>query len=446
MDNILLDVFKILDKEDIRCCILRDHKELAVPEKYKEIDMLVAPDHLLRFSSTLTAQGFSALPSWGHAPHYFFVAYNRTQGSWLKFDVVTDVCYGKPFCTLRIDLTERCLCRRRRLEPTYVLAPEDEFITLLLHCLIDKARFQSRRQARLTHLYMGITASQTTCRELAADVERYLTPAITWYALRRAFETQNWQALMHQRAAVMRQLFWRAPVKSTWRLLSGWLLRRLRPVLLAVRCRGLAVALLAPDGAGKTTLAQALSHDPHLRARYIYMGTNANASTIKLPTGRWLQKARNSGSRRPPQGGLRGLHFCRRLLEQWYRSGAGLYHTWRGRVVIFDRYTYDAVLAPPASTPGKRLRRWLLHYTCPAPDLVLVLDAPGVTFYTRKGEHTPEYLERQRQRYLSLQETLSNLIIIDATRSASEVCHDVTAVIWQHYGGPLGKEHHGACR
>jgi GTPase SAR1 family protein len=50
----------------------------------------------------------------------------------------------------------------------------------------------------------------------------------------------------------------------------------------------MAVALLAPDGAGKTTLAHALRYGFYLSTRYMYMGTNPTSSTLTLPTTRWL--------------------------------------------------------------------------------------------------------------------------------------------------------------
>ena len=78
------------------------------------------------------------------------------------------------------------------------------------------------------------------------------------------------------------------------------------------------------------------------------------------------------------------------------------YHVLRGRFVIYDRYVYDSWLAPRVRSVHKRIRRWLLDSACPAPDLVVLLDAPGELLYRRKGEHSVEWIEQQRQGYLSL--------------------------------------------
>jgi thymidylate kinase len=178
------------------------------------------------------------------------------------------------------------------------------------------------------------------------------------------------------------------------------------------------------------------------------MGTNPDACTVGLPTTRWLQEGVKTlpGSKLRLRRLFKGLSFGNRLMEQWYRCGVGLYHKWRGHFVLFDRYMYDSWIAPRALPPGKRLRRWLLEQTCPTPDLVVVLDAPGALLYKRKGEHTPERLEQQRQAYLGLQTRVPNLVVVDATRTAHAVRRTVTALIWHAYGKQVHRKECHAIR
>ena len=81
------------------------------------------------------------------------------------------------------------------------------------------------------------------------------------------------------------------------------------------------------------------------------------------------------------------------LLRAWGPCLIGRYHQARGRLVIFDRYTCNALMAAPARGDWRsRAYYWLLGHGCPAPDLTFVLDASG-SVMSPKGEHSPEQLE-----------------------------------------------------
>lgn len=437
MDSFLREVFAALDQAEITYCLLRGFEELDTPAESSEVDLLVDPEHLSFLANVLAAHGFVALPAWGHAPHHFFVAYDRARGVWLKFDVVIDLRYGMPYRTLRLDLLQNCLRHRQRRECTYVLSPADEFFTLFLHCLLDKGNFREARRARLFELWQQMAHDAAVSQRVREYVERFLAPALAWSSLAQALAEEDWQALIKRRSPVRRLLFRRNRMMSAGRFVSALLLRRMRPVFFALRRHGISVALLAPDGAGKSTLARELTRDAYLRAKLIYMGTNVAASTVGLPTTRWLHeklKARNGVRQRRHPGmlALKGLAFINRLVERWYRAGVAISQLLRGRVVVFDRYIYDSWLNKKATTPWKRLRQKLFESICPTPDLVILLDAPGELLYERKREHTPAWLEQQRRGYLALRERVPQMKVVDATNPADEVRREVIALIWNH--------------
>jgi thymidylate kinase len=219
-------------------------------------------------------------------------------------------------------------------------------------------------------------------------------------------------------------------------MVCGLALRRLRPLLFAWRCRGLTVALLAPDGAGKTTLARQLAGEEAFRAKMIYMGENVESRTVGLPATRWVaQKVLSlNGDRKSLRGVMwRGLNFANRLAEHWFRSGAAQYHRLRGRFVIFDRYPYDSLLQKSDPRLWKRLRRWLFDVVNAEPDLVILLDAPPELLQQRKREHTLEWHVEQRAGYLRLRERLPRMQIVDAAREQAEVRRTATSLIWNQY-------------
>jgi thymidylate kinase len=124
-----------------------------------------------------------------------------------------------------------------------------------------------------------------------------------------------------------------------------------------------------------------------------------------------------------------------RPLRVWRRVGVAAAYAARGRLVVFDRYTYDALLALP---PTGSLRSLKVAYfrvlvdIAPRPDLVLVLDAPGALAFGRKGESTPDRIEEERRVFLRLVERLGAQTV-DASRPLDAVCADVTAAIWRRY-------------
>lgn len=435
IDSIVMGIFSELDRAGIQYVLLRGNDEWLAAGKNLELDLLIKPEQRSPFAEVLTQKGFMELPSWGHAPHYFFVTYLPGEGIWLKLDVVTALCYGRPVRKLNIGFAEQCLASIRK-EGVHVPDYDAEFLTLFLHCLLDKNEFRPEHGQRLSFLFNVIEQDDKIGEKTSQHIRQYLAPALEWNTLARAAKDENWQSLLKRRAAVARKLFWRNPTGAVWRSVRAKVGLWLRPFLFALRRRGLAVALLAPDGAGKSTLALKLQQDQYIRARLIYMGTNVEAQTVGLPSSKWLAMRAKSIKKSESSHGIygiliRALNFVNKLTEQWYRSAVAWYHLIRGRVVIFDRYIYDSWLQKRKKTPWKRLRKFIFEAACPTPGLVVLLDAPGVLLFKRKGEHSPEWLEKQRLAYLDLAEELPGVEIVDGRQSAEPVKREVTQLIFQ---------------
>ncbi|MHB1005742.1 MAG: nucleoside/nucleotide kinase family protein [Chloroflexota bacterium] len=193
--------------------------------------------------------------------------------------------------------------------------------------------------------------------------------------------------------------------RTLWQVLTGY-----RP--------GLTVALLGPDGSGKSTLAAGLAQASPLPVRAVYMGL-------------WKGKGTDFPGRRLP-----GFDLTSRLLYAWRKYLIGQWHRRLGRLVIFDRYTYDALLPNVYGRRSKdRLYTWLLGSACPAPDLTFVLDISGQAMYERKHESSPESLEAQRRGYLALTVRIPRMWVIDASRPLATVQAEISERIWGHFLG-----------
>jgi len=437
IENALLAAFKSLDKNQVTYSLLRGFDELTEKAKMKEIDLLVSKSDMNEFVGTVTQLGYQELPSWGYSPHRFFVIYDSTTDTWLKLDVVNDLIYGAPIRWLKFDFAKECLQNKERKKPTYTLSPADEFVALFFHCLLDKQKFRKERLDRLLFLKELAENNMQMKKRIASIFSRYLPPPLSWLTVVRLLENNNRKSFKKHLQGISRKLFWINPIGNLHRKTSTIVMRRLRPFLFMLKRHGLWVALLAPDGGGKSTLSFSLLEQPFLRSKLIYMGSNLDSSTVGLPTTRWLKyKIKAMEAKKTSKlivKPFKMIAYINRVLEQWYRVAVGIYHKLLGRTVVFDRFVYDSYLSAPPKTKGQKLRRWLIRNTCPEADVAYFLDAPGEVLFKRKGEHSPEVLERQRQKFLSLQDIIRNMVIIDGTQTAQGVRSEILTDIWKMY-------------
>ncbi|MBW3541422.1 MAG: hypothetical protein KY476_14235 [Planctomycetes bacterium] len=408
-------VLEAFENERILWFALRDGEAPRRGGDDVEVDLLVAPADMARAGEVLERLGFVELRRWGYRPHRFFVAYDAGGDRWLKLDCVTEIAFGRAVHALRTDLATGCLERRRRIGRVWYPSPFDELLMLALHVIVDVRRFSEERRRQLLELAGQLTRADLDDERNKAAAERCFGPATTPADLPRLLADGRWEELLSQRPAIVRRLAAGRQFAIAWSRVRDGALRKLSRLVSMFRPEAVSVALLAPDGAGKSTIAAALASSFFFPVRAVYMGL--------------YQRGRSRGFR-----ATRGLGLAGRLSRQWLRWLVARFHLGRGRFVVFDRYGYDLLL-PNAQHHRlrSRLRRWLLGRSCPAPDLVLVLDAPGALLFERKGEQTAAALERQRQEYRALCEHLPQARLIDAAAPLDDVRRAVTVQLWERF-------------
>ena len=227
------------------------------------------------------------------------------------------------------------------------------------------------------------------------------------------------------------------------------------------------VALIGPDGAGKTTMCRRLERTLPLAAKYLYMGVSRDSSNHMLPTTRLIRaikralgappdtagppdparvKPRPKGLFRRAAAAMRAaLRLVNQLSEEWFRQALVWYYRRRGYVVLFDRhffvdyYDYDVVDRGTPRPLSRRIHGFMLDHVYPKPDLVIYLDAPAEVLFARKGEGTVEALERRRGDYARLCDVVEQFVTVDATGTKDEVEREVTRLICEFYQNRIGK-------
>jgi thymidylate kinase len=402
---LLSQLFAAWDRGGVDWCFLRSPANPGAPES--DVDLLVDPAGLETGVTLAKEYGFVRVP--GQLLDVHLLTFHRETAAWLWLHCVTELRFG-PHQVLSGDPASAVLRRRLPGSPAH-LAPDDEFWITLAHCLLDHREIAMRHRRRLATLVPQASTGGT----LARGLDELLPPGCTSAGLLRASQQEMWAVMEKLRPALIRAGIRRARPTFPRRAvkLAGRLPARLRGARLR---RGIGVALLGPDGAGKSTLADGIERTFVFPVRQMYMGLTGgvlrHVDRLRIP----------------------GVVRLGRLAVIWGRYLRARYHMARGRLVVFDRYIYDSdVPTPHRLGPADRLGRWIDGRCCPAPDLIFLLDAPGGVMHQRKAEYDPETLENWRRHFLALRRRVPRIEVIDATRGIDTVRVQVIDRVWRHY-------------
>ena len=217
------------------------------------------------------------------------------------------------------------------------------------------------------------------------------------------------------------------------------------------------VALIGPDGAGKSTIARKLQQVSPLPMKYVYMGVNLESSNLVLPTTRLFLELKRFRGQRPDitvprdvhlqsqarqkltkrlAGGVKStLRLINLIAEEWFRQSIVWYYTLRGYYVLFDRhfyfdyYDHDIASTDPKRSLASRIHGFMLQKWYPKPDFVIFLDAPTETLYSRKPERTLTILEDKRQEYVRLRAVTKNSAVVDVSPPVDTVVSQIRELI-----------------
>jgi thymidylate kinase len=192
------------------------------------------------------------------------------------------------------------------------------------------------------------------------------------------------------------------------------------------------LAVLGPDGSGKSTTLHALVDvwPPslgvvrlyHLRPRRFAGRSGSSTEPVEDPHG---------SSARGVPGSTAALGFT--VLDWWVGYWSQIVRQRvKGALVLFDRHFIDVQVDPLRYRYGGP--PWLprlISRLIPKPDIVIVLDAPPEVVRARKQEVSAAESTRQQTAYRALQASTPGSHLVDATLPPSEVASVVLRLLRQ---------------
>lgn len=353
--------------------------------------------------------------------YYFIYCLELNQRRiWMELDVTSDYRRRGKLWMRAEDLVAN---RRPHSGGFWVPGPADGFRYYLIKKL-DKGGIDARQA---THLRELISEDPKGCAEVAMS----LIGMDGWEALKKGLAAEGPSGM--ETAELTGELRRRAAPEG-WIARSWMQLREMGRVLGRIlRPTGLTVAVLGPDGVGKSTIIAALQRElqpafrridyRHLRPRVLRAG-NSRPADVSNPHGTvergWVASVAKLGL------------FVADSLIGFLVSIWGL--KMQSSLVIFDRYPHD-MLADPRRY-GLSTPRWfneLVLSLVPKPDLWLILDAPVDVILERKQEITAESCARVREGYIALSRRLAAAKLVETSggvdETVSRACDAVVEVL-----------------
>jgi thymidylate kinase len=435
----VVETLHALEAADIRYCVLRNYEFVTGEPIDGDVDVLVRENQRERVVDVLDQHGYR--PTAGDTTRQ--TRFRRFVPDERAF-VVIDVYWDAPtYNGLPILDGTRTLEHRRRYpedvpgdETIFVPRAEEYFVELVFHGALNKNRYREFYRAELERLRTEVDRDTVLAHGadlFGAQGRRALELALDGNL--EAVVEGKWRLVLagcRSYGRVIPLLVWNLVVlREVVRPLRS-LIRRYRPGRPAPL-----VALLGPDGAGKTTVARQVAQrlqDTGVDSRVAELGVY-NDGTKLMTMAKQLRDggddtsqsgatdsendsshpgtaetdARSLGSRRSPVTAT--VH----LLDIWLRARRARSGT---ELVVADRYVHDILLYDDPG-PLERLFGWFER----PPFLGIVLTGP-VEVVAARSEYDAESIERMYQRLEQL-----DFEQVDVDQPVEDVVADVLELI-----------------
>jgi thymidylate kinase len=447
--KIIDKTFEKLLSHNINYALLRSLSELYIS---KDIDLLCSAKDINILARVLLDLGYVEIKSPGHFPHRFFIIFDAESGKWIKFDVMSAVAFGFPYKVIELNLSEYFLKNKKIEQAIYTLDLNSEFLLLILHSFLDKNNTELKY---LTRLQFIMQQDDFSLSEVAKLYNRETGLELNYSNIPATFEKEAEKLKTHLKNST-NGLKNKVRKQKALRLIYTYFRGFLNPKI--------SIAIIGPDGVGKSTVISELMQQTPLGYRTVYMGWSDHENTLILPSSRWLYRrynknktptsaaiekqnngaeettiARQIAIKKPAKITLKSMPgIANEILEQYARYLLAFYYKLRGSFVVFDRYVYDQEVFNDDSNNNnikpqdKFLAKYFKHFF-PSPELTILLATDAEIIHQRKDELSIAQLTERIELYKALGEKKKEFHHIDVRVSLDEVIKLVNSHIWRKF-------------
>lgn len=320
---------------------------------------------------------------------------------------------------------EEILRGRRRHGNFWIPAPATEF-----HCLVArriiKRSLDDRRAAHLSALYRQDPAAwrsvlTTTWQPKAVDRLTGAAASGDWSEVRANLDVFAEELRSHLSGA--------RPIAAG----RTWLATQVARLGRVLDPPGFHLVMLGPDGAGKSSVIDAL--EKSMVGPFARVHTLGFAPPIKRP---WRRGPPDTSTPHTLAPRSYAVSVLRAMYWLAYNLSGHLtlrLAKARSTLILNDRHFIDILVDPVRYRYGGP--RWLLRLIAklaPRPDAIVLLNGPPDVLQARKRELTLAETERQCRDYLALVKRQRRSHIVDAAQSFDRVMRDVCDIIFPSRG------------
>jgi len=255
-------IFDSLDEKGIRFCLLRD--EMREEKLLKDIDILIEDERFDHAVNILGKMGYK-IKNTGRLNPYKVVLIKYDKGNFTILDLHRRLVYQG---MIYLD-HQNVLERREKTENYYLPSKTDFLLILVFHNVLGKGKIQNKHYQQIKGLMCGYD------KEYAESALRSFGTAKTFFRILDEFNNlkTDQARVLKLRENIIRSIYVNNPISF---VKVGLLkIKKLR-FSLSLKRRGILIAFLGVDGAGKSSLAEALNEifnqHPVFQTSVEYMG------------------------------------------------------------------------------------------------------------------------------------------------------------------------------